>query len=138
MHVAGVLALIYTRVSRGEQARDGVALDVQLAVCRRYAAQHSWLLGNEYQDVPTGARDDRLQSQALLAEVRRLRTNSQARADLAAAAAELEHLGRAQPRTALPPVAEVLCAAGPWATGLATANVPAQREVLSSLIARAV
>src|SRR5829696_7162383 len=47
-------ALIYTRVSSEEQAREGVTLDAQLAECRRYAAQHGWLLGGEYQDVMSG------------------------------------------------------------------------------------
>ena len=38
-------ALIYTRVSSEEQAREGVSLDAQLTECRRYAAQHGWMLG---------------------------------------------------------------------------------------------
>src|SRR5215211_631749 len=67
------IALIYTRVSSEEQAREGVSLDAQLAECRRYAAQHGWLLGHEYQDVLTGKRDDRPQYQALLTDVRQRR-----------------------------------------------------------------
>src|SRR5918995_1583861 len=66
-------ALIYTRVSSEEQAREGVSLDAQLTECRRYAAQHGWVLGPEFQDVLSGKRDDRPAYQALLAEVRRLR-----------------------------------------------------------------
>src|SRR3954471_5991551 len=70
-------ALVYTRVSSEEQARDGVSLDAQLAECRRYAAQHGWVLGSEFQDVLSGKRDDRPAYQALLAEVRRLRAEGQ-------------------------------------------------------------
>lgn len=67
-------ALIYTRVSSDEQAREGVSLDAQLSECRRYAASKGWILGSEYTDVLSGTRDDRPQYQALLAEVRRLRS----------------------------------------------------------------
>ena len=66
-----VTALIYTRVSTEDQAREGVSLDAQLAECRRYAAQQpGWVLGTEYQDVLSGKRDHRPQYQALLAEAR--------------------------------------------------------------------
>src|SRR5918995_6989023 len=70
-------ALIYTRVSSEEQAREGVSLDAQLTECRRYAVQHGWVLGSEFQDVLSGKRDDRWAYQALLTEVRRLRTERQ-------------------------------------------------------------
>ena len=33
------IALIYTRVSSDEQAREGVSLDAQLAACREYVAR---------------------------------------------------------------------------------------------------
>src|SRR5688500_9817554 len=72
------IALNYTRVSSEEQAREGVSLDAQLTECRRYAAQHGWMLGQEFQDVLSGKRDDRPAYQALLSEVRRLRTQWQA------------------------------------------------------------
>src|SRR5438874_13553690 len=49
-----VTALIYTRVSTDEQAREGLSLDAQLADCRRYAAGLGWVLGAEYQDVLKG------------------------------------------------------------------------------------
>ena len=52
-------ALVYTRVSTEDQAREGVSLDAQLAECRRYAARHTWLLGPEFQDVLSGKCDDR-------------------------------------------------------------------------------
>ncbi len=84
-------ALIYTRVSREEQAKDGISLDAQLAESRRYAARQGWVLGTEYQDVMTGTRDDRPQYQALLAEVRRLRGEGQA---VAVVVAALDRLGR--------------------------------------------
>ena len=66
-------ALLYTRVSSEEQAREGVSLDAQLAECRRFAAGQGWLLGIEFQDILSGKRDDRPAYQAMLTEVRRLR-----------------------------------------------------------------
>jgi site-specific DNA recombinase len=84
-------ALIYTRVSKDEQAREGISLDAQLADCRRYAAQHSWVLDGEYQDVLSGTRDDRPQYQALLAEVRRLRAQGSA---VTVVVAKLDRFGR--------------------------------------------
>jgi DNA invertase Pin-like site-specific DNA recombinase len=70
-------ALVYTRVSSEEQAREGVSLDAQLTECRRYAAQSGWMLGPEFQDVLSGKRDDRPAYQALLTEVRQLRAGGQ-------------------------------------------------------------
>jgi site-specific DNA recombinase len=67
-------AIVYTRVSKDDQARDGVSLDAQLAACRRYAAERHWCLGPEFQDVLSGRRDDRPAYQALLTEVRRMRS----------------------------------------------------------------
>src|SRR4051812_29502402 len=67
------ITLIYTRVSSDEQAKEGLSLDAQLAECRRYAAGQGWAIGGEYQDILTGTRDDRPQSQTLLATVRTLR-----------------------------------------------------------------
>jgi site-specific DNA recombinase len=72
------MALIYTRVSSEEQAREGVSLDAQLAECRRYAAQQGWVLGSEYQDVLSGKRDDRPSYRRLLADVRKFRADGQA------------------------------------------------------------
>ena len=37
-----IIALIYTRVSTEDQAREGVSLDAQLADCRKYAANHGF------------------------------------------------------------------------------------------------
>ncbi len=84
-------ALIYTRVSSDEQAHEGLSLDTQLAVCRRYAAERGWVLGNEYQDVLTGTRDDRPDYQALLADVRRLRADG---SGAAVVVLRLDRLGR--------------------------------------------
>ena len=84
-------ALVYTRVSSWEQAREGVSLDAQLAEARRYAAQHGWVLGTEYQDVLSGKRDDRPRYQALLADVRRLRAEGQA---VVVVVLRLDRLGR--------------------------------------------
>ena len=67
-------ALIYTRVSSDDQAREGISLDEQLAESRRYCArQEGWLIGGEYTDVMSGKRDDRPDYQRLLADARRLR-----------------------------------------------------------------
>jgi site-specific DNA recombinase len=74
--MAMTVALIYTRVSSDEQARDGLSLDAQLSECRRYAAQHGWIIGGEHQDVLSGTRDDRPQYQQLLATVRALRAGA--------------------------------------------------------------
>ena len=60
-----VSALIYTRVSKDDQAREGMSLDAQLAECRRYAVQQGWVLDQEYQDILKGTRDDRPEYQAL-------------------------------------------------------------------------
>src|SRR5215217_7824522 len=84
-------ALIYTRVSSEEQAREGVSLDAQLTECRRYAAQHGWMLGSEFQDVLSGKRDDRPAYQALLTEVRRLRAE---RHSVIVVVFRLDRLGR--------------------------------------------
>ena len=84
-------ALVYTRVSSEEQAREGVSLDAQLTECRRYAAQHGWMLGSEFQDVLSGKRDDRPAYQALLTEVRRLRAEGQS---VVVVVFRLDRLGR--------------------------------------------
>src|SRR5687767_9998018 len=89
---AGVTtALIYTRVSSDEQAREGVSLDAQLAEGRRYAAHSAWVIGGEYQDVLSGTRDDRREYQGLLAEARRLRAEGRT---VAVVVAALDRFGR--------------------------------------------
>src|SRR5688572_25547893 len=66
-------ALIYSRVSKDEMARDSVSLDAQLTLCRRYiASKPLWEVDGEYQDVMTGTRDDRPDYQRILADARRL------------------------------------------------------------------
>ena len=71
------IALIYTRVSSDEQAREGLSLDAQLAACRKYAAQQGWVIGREFSDVMSGRRDDRPDYIELLAEIHRLRSQGQ-------------------------------------------------------------
>ena len=61
---AATTALIYTRVSQDEMARDGLSLITQVTNCRRYAAQRQWIIGTEYQDILRGTRDDRLSTRA--------------------------------------------------------------------------
>jgi DNA invertase Pin-like site-specific DNA recombinase len=84
-------ALIYTRVSSEDQAREGISLDAQLAECRRYAATKNWVIGDEYQDVLSGSRDDRPRYQALLSVVRRLRLEG---CDAVVVVAALDRFGR--------------------------------------------
>src|SRR4051794_18961153 len=92
-HDAGqiITALIYTRVSSDEQAREGVSLDAQLRECRQYVAERGWLLGREYQDVLSGTRDDRPDYLALMVEVRRLRAEGQ---PVAVVVMRLDRFGR--------------------------------------------
>jgi site-specific DNA recombinase len=66
-------ALNYVRVSSDEQSKEGLSLDAQLDDCRRYAAQHGWVLGTEYQDILSGKRDDRPDYQRMLSDARQLR-----------------------------------------------------------------
>lgn len=66
-------ALDYTRVSSGEQEKEGYSLPAQLADIRRYVAAREWVIGGEFTDVMRGTRDDRPRYQALLTEARRLR-----------------------------------------------------------------
>jgi DNA invertase Pin-like site-specific DNA recombinase len=68
------MALIYTRVSSDEQAREGLSLDTQIAECRRFVAQNGWIIGTEYQDVMAGTKDFRPAYQSLLTEARTLST----------------------------------------------------------------
>src|SRR5215212_2924941 len=70
-----VHALLYTRVSSDEQAKEGISLPAQLGDCRRYAArQQDWVIHRELQDVLSGKRDDRRGYQQLLDETRRLKS----------------------------------------------------------------
>ena len=84
-------ALIYTRVSSDEQAREGISLDAQLAECRRYAARPGWVIGGERQDVLSGTRDDRREYQALLPDIRGLRAEGRA---VVVVVAALDRFGR--------------------------------------------
>jgi DNA invertase Pin-like site-specific DNA recombinase len=65
---------IYLRVSTEEQERAGVGLAVQRSSCRDYVRIHNWRSGPEFVDVMSGDRDERPRYQAMLEEVRRLRT----------------------------------------------------------------
>lgn len=68
-----VHALLYTRVSGAEHQKEGLSLEAQTRATRGYAAiQTGWVIGGEYRDILSGARDDRPQYQAMLAEARRL------------------------------------------------------------------
>jgi DNA invertase Pin-like site-specific DNA recombinase len=89
--LAPTTALIYTRVSSDEQAREGISLDAQLKQCRQYAARQGWTLGHEYQDVMSGTRDYRPQYQQLLTDVRRLRAEGRG---VAVVVMKLDRFGR--------------------------------------------
>src|SRR5215211_4573242 len=84
-------ALIYTRVSSEDQAREGISLDAQLRECRHYAARMGWTIGPEFTDVMSGTRDDRPQYQRLMAEVRMMRSEGRPAAVVVAA---LDRFGR--------------------------------------------
>lgn len=84
-------AILYTRVSTDEQARDGLSLEAQLADCRQYAQRREWVIGEEYVDVMSGKRDDRPQYQRLLTEVRSGRERGQA---IVVVVAALDRFGR--------------------------------------------
>lgn len=86
-----ITALVYTRVSSDEQAREGVSLDAQLATCRRYAAAQGFVLGPEFQDVLSGSKDQRPAYQALLTAVRQRALDGQA---VAVVVARLDRFGR--------------------------------------------
>jgi len=85
------VALIYTRVSRDEQARSGLSLHVQRAACKRFARARGWTLGPVFEDVMSGMRDRRRDYQALLAEVRQLRGRGM---EVSVVVAALDRLGR--------------------------------------------
>src|SRR5262252_2948367 len=84
-------ALIYVRVSSDEQATGGTSLDAQVRECRKYAADHGFVLGEEFQDVLTGKRDDRPDYQRLLGRVRELRAQRQS---VVVVVAALDRFGR--------------------------------------------
>ena len=86
-----MMALIYTRVSKDEQAKDGLSLPAQLQACRRYCAERGWLIAGEYEDVLTGTRDDRPRYQELLMEARRFSADGK---DVAVVVARLDRFGR--------------------------------------------
>jgi DNA invertase Pin-like site-specific DNA recombinase len=89
--VAMIIALLYTRVSTDEQAREGLSLEAQLAEDRRYVAHQGWVIGGEFQDVEKGMRDDRQGYQALLAAARSLSAGG---ARVVVVVAALDRFGR--------------------------------------------
>jgi DNA invertase Pin-like site-specific DNA recombinase len=65
---------IYTRISdrpASKQAK-GKSLDDQLTQCRRYAADHSWVIDHEYTDQMSGRRTERPSYPAMLECIRQL------------------------------------------------------------------
>jgi len=85
-------ALIYTRVSTGRQANDGVSLDEQIARTRDYISrQPNWVLGSEYTDVMSGSKSDRPGYQRLLADIRTMAAEGKR---LAVVVLRLDRLGR--------------------------------------------
>jgi DNA invertase Pin-like site-specific DNA recombinase len=88
---ASPVALVYLRVSTGEQERSGVSLGVQRARCRAYLEGSGWRSGGEYVDVMPGDRTARPNYRALLADVRRLRKDGRG---VVVFVASLDRLGR--------------------------------------------
>ena len=87
-----VYALSYSRVSGAEHQKQGLSLDFQGKSLRQYVAgQTSWLNHVEYEDVMTGARDDRPAYQQMLSEARRLRKAGES---VAVCVTRLDRLGR--------------------------------------------
>src|SRR6266536_2995982 len=85
-------ALIYSRVSREEQADEGVSLPAQVGEARRYnGRQPAWVAGDEFQDIESGRRDDRADYQRLLLTVRGLALEGKR---VAVTVASLARLGR--------------------------------------------
>jgi DNA invertase Pin-like site-specific DNA recombinase len=88
---AKVAALVYLRVSTGEQERTGVGLAVHRASCRQYAQLHHWRIAGEYVDVMSGHRDERPRYQAMLQDVREHRSRD---CGAVIVVASLDRLGR--------------------------------------------
>jgi len=86
------IGLIYSRVSRDEQADEGVSLPAQVGESRRYnGRQAGWIAGEEFQDIESGRRDDRDDYQRLLLTARGL---ALAGKRVAVTVASLDRLGR--------------------------------------------
>jgi DNA invertase Pin-like site-specific DNA recombinase len=89
---ADTTALIYSRVSRDEQADEGVSLPAQVGEARRYnSRQPGWIAGEEFQDIESGRRDDRADYQRLLLAARGLVLEGKR---AAVTVASLDRLGR--------------------------------------------
>src|SRR4051794_13642966 len=67
------VALLYSRVSTDEQAKEGVSLGDQDQTNRTYAARPNWIIGGEFQDVQSGTKPTRADYQRMLATARTLR-----------------------------------------------------------------
>ncbi len=63
-------AVTYLRVSTKEQAEEGYSIPAQAEACRRFIADRSWEVADEYVDRGESARTaDRPQLQAMLARL---------------------------------------------------------------------
>lgn len=66
-----IIVLIYRRVSKKDQASQGLSLPTQLAACHGYSGkQTDWISGEEFSDVQSGRKVSREGYQALLLAVR--------------------------------------------------------------------
>lgn len=69
-----VHALLYTRVSTVDQARDGLSLGEQVNATRAYVAgKDGWLIAGEYQDVQSGTKPTRTNYQRMKHELQTLK-----------------------------------------------------------------
>jgi DNA invertase Pin-like site-specific DNA recombinase len=70
-----IVALLYSRVSTDDQATKGVSLPEQESANRAYVAKRQrWTIGGEFQDIQSGLKPSRDGYQAMLHEIRRLKT----------------------------------------------------------------
>src|SRR5437879_934498 len=66
-------ALCYRRISGAEHQREGLSLDQQESLTRKYvASQQGWVIADEYCDVMSGAKVERPHYQEMLGTARRL------------------------------------------------------------------
>ena len=69
-----VIALNYRRVSSAEQKIEGLSLAAQAKESKRYILRfEDWVIGQEFEDVLSGRRDDRVNYQLMLSTIRQLR-----------------------------------------------------------------
>jgi len=64
------LALEYTRVSTGKQARTSLGLDAQKETIRSFCSNNGFEIVGTFQDIQSGGRDDRIELQQAIAQAK--------------------------------------------------------------------